>query len=218
MQRISRNSSSGFPRRAAGVRFSRTRRRNSTRRSWRSWMICITNTCSRILLPTIGRTENGTRSPWWREGVSIGFERVKVIGSGQRHDPRAASEDLMKALAAALALVATTAVWAQNAPAPGPAQQPQTFKSSVDLVPVDVNVVDHNGRPIADLTAQDFSLKVDGKPRKIASAQFIAVTRDDDRTPITRRLQLEPGLRRRAADHAGGRPREHRRFARQVRD
>ena len=51
------------------------------------------------------------------------------------------------------------------------------IQSSVDLVPVDVNVIDGSGRPIADLTAQDFSLKVDGKPRRIASAQFIAVTR-----------------------------------------
>ena len=63
-------------------------------------------------------------------------------------------------------------------------QPPQTFKSSVDLVPVDVNVVDGSGRPIADLTAQDFSLKVDGKPRRIATAQFIAVTRGGERAPI----------------------------------
>ena len=52
-----------------------------------------------------------------------------------------------------------------------------TFKSTVDLVPVDVNVVDKNGRPVADLTAEDFTLAVDGKPRRIASAQFISVDR-----------------------------------------
>ena len=32
-------------------------------------------------------------------------------------------------------------------------QQPRpTFKSSVDLVPVDVNIVDKDGRPIAEFT------------------------------------------------------------------
>ncbi len=34
-------------------------------------------------------------------------------------------------------------------------QQPRTtFRSSVDLVPVDVNVVDKDGRPVADLGAR----------------------------------------------------------------
>src|SRR6185503_7696160 len=62
-------------------------------------------------------------------------------------------------------------------------QAPQTFRSSVDLVPVDVNVIDRSGRPIADLKAQDFSLTVDGKARRIASAQFIGVTRGVERAP-----------------------------------
>src|SRR4026209_2829522 len=62
-------------------------------------------------------------------------------------------------------------------------QQPQTFRSAVDLVPVDVNVIDRSGRPIADLKAQDFSLKVDGKLRRIASAQFIGVTRGVESAP-----------------------------------
>jgi VWFA-related protein len=77
---------------------------------------------------------------------------------------------------------------AQNRPAP-----PQTtFKSSVDLVPVDVNVIDRTGRPIADLTAQDFALKVDGKPRRIASAQFIGVTRDAEYAPIAADYSSNP--------------------------
>ena len=59
-------------------------------------------------------------------------------------------------------------------------QPPKTFRSSVDLVPVDVNVVDSNGRPVADLAAEDFALTVDGKPRRIVSAQFITVSRNTD--------------------------------------
>src|SRR4051812_32440371 len=80
----------------------------------------------------------------------------------------------------ALALVTTMVAGA----AQEPSSPPQTFKSSVDLVPVDVNVVDRNGRPISDLGGQDFSLKVDGKARRIASAQFIGVTRNVEREPI----------------------------------
>lgn len=79
----------------------------------------------------------------------------------------------MKGLSAAL-LLALAAV----------SQDPQppksTFKSTVDLVPVDVSVVDRNGRPVSDLSAQDFILAVDGKPRRIASAQYIAVERATD--------------------------------------
>ena len=93
----------------------------------------------------------------------------------------------MKLFVAALSLVAVVDVWpwAHTAQPAAPAQEPQpTFKSSVDLVPVDVNIVDRTGRPFADLTAQDFALKVDGKPRRIATAQFIAVTRNVEQAPV----------------------------------
>jgi len=85
----------------------------------------------------------------------------------------------MKGLAAALSL-AVLALSAVEGLAAPQAQEPQprtTFRSNVDLVPVDVNVVDRDGRPVADLRAEDFTLAVDGKPRRIASAQFISVDR-----------------------------------------
>src|SRR5829696_9941660 len=81
----------------------------------------------------------------------------------------------MHGLAAALAVAL---VVAQD-------QQPPktTFKSSVDLVPVDVNVLDKSGRPVSDLTVDDFTLTVDGKPRRVASAQFISVQRSVETAP-----------------------------------
>jgi VWFA-related protein len=99
----------------------------------------------------------------------------------------------MKRIAAAFSLVALLdgSVAGQGA-APAPDQQTKPFRSSVDLVPVDVNVVDRTGRPIADLTARDFALKVDGKPRRIATAEFIAVTRDSDRSPVNRDYSSNP--------------------------
>jgi VWFA-related protein len=57
-----------------------------------------------------------------------------------------------------------------------PPQQPPRFTASIDLVSVDVNVVDADGRPIRDLAAQDFVVTVDGQPRTIASAQFVSLT------------------------------------------
>jgi VWFA-related protein len=73
---------------------------------------------------------------------------------------------------------AVLACWlAPAATAQQPAQLPRpAFSSSVDIVSVDVNVIDRYGRPVRDLEAGDFSLSVDGRPRKIASAQFISVT------------------------------------------
>jgi VWFA-related protein len=67
------------------------------------------------------------------------------------------------ALVVALALSAQ-----QQTPAP-------KFTSSLDLVRVDVNVVDASGRPIRDLTADDFEIRVDGRRRPITSAQFVPV-------------------------------------------
>lgn len=82
----------------------------------------------------------------------------------------------MKSLIPALALAIALA------PATGGAQeaQPQqpTFRATVDLVPVDVSVLDQNGRPVPDLAAGDFVLRVDGQPRRVASVQYIASTRN----------------------------------------
>ena len=46
----------------------------------------------------------------------------------------------------------------------------------MDLVSVDVNVIDGDGRPVRGLDAPDFTLTVDGRPRRIVSAQFVSVT------------------------------------------
>ena len=87
----------------------------------------------------------------------------------------------LRAAVLALALLSLTTVAARTAQEPQAAQP--TFRSTVDLVPVDVNVIDKDGRPVSDLAAGDFTLSVDGKPRRIASAQFISVTRSLETPP-----------------------------------
>ena len=82
----------------------------------------------------------------------------------------------MKALAVALSVAVLAGSQEPQAPR-------ATFKSTVDLVPVDVSVVDKDGRPVSDLTAQDFTLLVDGKPRRIASAEYISIAATAETAP-----------------------------------
>ena len=51
-------------------------------------------------------------------------------------------------------------------------------------MPVDVNVIDKSGRPVPDQAAGDFTLTVDGKPRRAVSAQFMSVDKDPDKQMI----------------------------------
>jgi VWFA-related protein len=71
-----------------------------------------------------------------------------------------------------IAALSLATVTAQQAPKPA-------FSSSVDIVSVDVNVVDQQGRPVQDLGRDDFTLMVDGRVRKITSAQFISLVQSD---------------------------------------
>ncbi len=53
-------------------------------------------------------------------------------------------------------------------------QEPQpTFRSRVELLRLPVTVVDGNGQPVRDLVPSDFSVKVDGRERKLLFASFI---------------------------------------------
>jgi len=65
-------------------------------------------------------------------------------------------------------------------PLQAPAPQSPTFRTTVDVVAVDVNVIDSSGRPVSDLTAVDFSLRVDGRPRRVRSAEFVSLVRTGD--------------------------------------
>jgi hypothetical protein len=54
------------------------------------------------------------------------------------------------------------------------------FATGVDVVAVDVSVVDKDGLPIPDLGAEDFTLTVGGRPRRIVSLDFV---KEPDGTP-----------------------------------
>src|SRR5438552_1913662 len=78
----------------------------------------------------------------------------------------------MRIASAALVLV----VLLVSVPGTPHAQDAQTpsFRAGVEALPVDVSVVDDKGQPVRDLIASDFTVRVDGRPRRVVSAQWIA--------------------------------------------
>jgi VWFA-related protein len=55
---------------------------------------------------------------------------------------------------------------------PGQEARP-TFRGLVDVIPVDVYVVDSDGRPVRDLTTDQFEVSIDGRRRRVVSAELI---------------------------------------------
>ena len=81
-----------------------------------------------------------------------------------------------------LALLLVTAAVAVQA------QQLPVFRAGVELLEVDVSVVDDAGDPITDLNETEFTVSVDGEPRRIVTAQFV-----DLRTPAAGSTRLRGG-------------------------
>ena len=59
-----------------------------------------------------------------------------------------------------------------------PPQAPPTFRSSVTLVTVDVVVLDHDGRPVPGLTADDFQIKLNGKTQPVRALSYVQVAQN----------------------------------------
>jgi VWFA-related protein len=55
-------------------------------------------------------------------------------------------------------------------------QELPRFRSAVDLTSLDVVVLDDRGKPVTDLKPQDFSVRIDGKDRPVASAQWVPLS------------------------------------------
>lgn len=93
------------------------------------------------------------------------------------------SSIVLVAITAALASAAaqTPQTPAQEPPPsrePAAPQDPQTpvFRTGVEVLPLDVTVLDRDGMQIVDLTAAEFQVEVDGKARKVLSAEYVKLT------------------------------------------
>jgi VWFA-related protein len=71
-------------------------------------------------------------------------------------------------LASAAVVAALVGVSAQQSP-----QQSPVFRSSVDLIAVDVQVVDRDGVPIGQIGPEAFTVSINGRPRRVMSAEFV---------------------------------------------
>ena len=103
------------------------------------------------------------------------------------------------ALSAALALCSVAALFA----APQQSQQSQqtpTFRSGSTIVPLDVRVLDGDGKPVTGLTARDFTVREEGVPQAITHFSFETLEPLDapETTDIRRNAGdgLEPPKRR----------------------
>ena len=73
-------------------------------------------------------------------------------------------------------------------------QQPPVFKSRVNVVPVDVRVVDRDGKPITGLTAADFTVTEDGAPQKIVHFSFHTLEPQQDAAAAASNLEFRKPL------------------------
>jgi VWFA-related protein len=63
---------------------------------------------------------------------------------------------------------------ASQAQEPAPATQKPVFRAGTERIAIDAAVLDKDGGPVAGLTAGDFTLTIDGAPRRVLSAEFVS--------------------------------------------
>ncbi|RPI48878.1 MAG: hypothetical protein EHM55_24855, partial [Acidobacteria bacterium] len=89
---------------------------------------------------------------------------------------------ILSVVAASLKTNGSSALLAQSAGAPnaaaalGSPDQAPVFRSGVEVMEVDVTVVDAKGMPVRDLRIPDFTVTIDGQPRRVMSAEFISAS------------------------------------------
>lgn len=85
------------------------------------------------------------------------------------------------------------AVWALGLRAQQ--QEPPVFRVTVDAVELDVFVTDSQGRPVTDLTADDFEVLEDGTRQTITSFALVNIPIERDTRPLYSGTAIEPDVR-----------------------
>ena len=97
----------------------------------------------------------------------------------------------MSRLAALFPLVTTICLSAQQ-PAPPPRQ---TFKVEVNYIEIDATVTDGDGRPVADLSREDFVVTEDDRPQTVTVFSHVALPIARPDAPLSRAVPIEPDVR-----------------------
>ena len=113
--------------------------------------------------------------------------------SAHRRDRGRVPRVLLPLLTAALGLSALAAPLAQ-----------QVFRSAVDLIAVDVQVIDGDGIPVDAIGPDKFEVSINGRTRKVASAQFVRQAATDS-IGINKRAVIEKAASLPPAEDLGGR-------------
>ena len=94
-------------------------------------------------------------------------------------------------------LAACVAISLVSSPLGAQQQQPPppTFRSSVTLVTVDVIVLDHDGKPVPGLTADDFQIKLNGKVQPVRALSYVSVAQEAAPLTVTELPPDEPVTR-----------------------
>jgi VWFA-related protein len=110
------------------------------------------------------------------------------------------------ALTLAGAVLCSAVLWAQQAPAPAPAQgdaPPVVFRTEVDYVEADAYVTDAQGKPVNDLTADDFEVIEAGRPQKVSSFALVNIPIERAERPLFATQPIESDVQ--TNDHVEGR-------------
>jgi VWFA-related protein len=83
-----------------------------------------------------------------------------------------------RAILGSAILVAFLGALPADAQQPPPPQAPPRFRTTVEVTPIDVGVVDDRGRPIRDLAPGDFVVRIDGTLRKVVSAEWTSLVEE----------------------------------------
>jgi VWFA-related protein len=83
-------------------------------------------------------------------------------------------------------LVVAAAILAATSAAPSSQQaQPPTFRSSRDVLTIEAAIRDGRGQPVVDLRPDDFTVTIDGEPRRVLDAQLFGHDAGRLTAPVT---------------------------------